>query len=68
MPAAPQPRRKVLAELEAHIARAEEVRARYLHDLEALPAARRPRVLLRMAEERLAQLRRSREVVLGGGH
>jgi hypothetical protein len=70
MPASPSPRRKVIAELEAHIARAEAARAGYLRDLEALPGARRAKVMLAQVEERLAQLRRSREVLLAGeeGH
>jgi hypothetical protein len=64
MPASLHPRHNAIAELDAHIARAEETRARYLQDLEALPGARRARVLLRHAEERLALLRRSREALL----
>jgi hypothetical protein len=67
MPASPHPRRKAIAELEAHIAQAEITRDRYLQDLAALPGARRARVLLRQAEERLVQLRRSREAMLGDG-
>ena len=66
MPAVPQPRRRAVAEIDAHIARAEVTCARYLQDLEAFPGGRRTRVLLRQAEERLAQLRRSREVLLAG--
>ena len=61
------PRRKVLAELKAHIAQAEITRDRYLQDLAALPGARRARVLLRQAEERLAQLRRSLKTLLRDG-
>ena len=69
MPAAAplHPRRHVLAELEARIAQAEAARARHLHDLEGPPGARRARVLLRLAEERLARLRRSREALLADG-
>jgi hypothetical protein len=64
MPASLHPRHNAIAELDAQIARAEVVCARYLQDLQALPGARRARVLLRQAEERLAQLRRSRETLL----
>jgi hypothetical protein len=66
MPASLHPRHNAISELDAHIARADETRSRYLHDLEALPGAPRARVLLRMAEERLDRLRRSREVLLAG--
>jgi hypothetical protein len=66
MPASLHPRRDALAELEAHIARADEARARYAQDLEALPGARRTMVLLRMTEERLDRLRRNRAVLLAG--
>jgi hypothetical protein len=64
MPALLHPRHNAIAELDAQIARAEVARDRYLQDLQALPGARRARVLLRQAEERLAQLRRSREMLL----
>jgi hypothetical protein len=64
MPASLHPCHNAIAELDAQIARAEVVRARYLQDLKALPGARRARVLLRQAEERLAQLRRSRGTLL----
>jgi hypothetical protein len=64
MPALLHPRHNAIAELDAQIARAEVARDRYLQDLQALPGARRARVLLRQAEERLAQLRRSRETLL----
>ena len=68
MPAASlHPRRHAIATLDAQIARAEMIRSRYVQDLQALPGARRTRVLLRQAEERLAQLRRSREALLAGG-
>ena len=66
MPASLHPRHNAIAELDAQIARAEEMRSRYVQDLEALPGARRTRVLLRIAEERVDQLRRSREVLLAG--
>jgi hypothetical protein len=70
-PAVPQPRRRALAEVEAHLAQAEEVRARYARDVAARGRAagkdaRRALVLLRLAEERLDQLRRSRAVLLAG--
>jgi hypothetical protein len=58
------PRHNAIAELGAQIARAEEIRSRYVQDLKALPSARRTRVLLRIAEERVARLRRSREALL----
>jgi type II secretory pathway predicted ATPase ExeA len=64
MPASLHPRHNAIAELDAQIAQAEVVCDRYLQDLQALPGARRARVLLRQAEERLAQLRRSRETLL----
>ena len=52
VPAVPQPRRRAVAEIDAHIARAEVTCARYLQDLEAFPGSRRTRVLLRQAEAR----------------
>jgi hypothetical protein len=64
MPASLHPRRNSIAELDAQIARAEEIRSRYVQDLKALPGARRTRVLLRIAEERVDRLRRSRETLL----
>jgi hypothetical protein len=67
MPEPLHPRRKVLAELDAHIAQAKLTRDRCLQDLAALPGARRARVLLRQAEERLAQLRRSLKTLLRDG-
>jgi hypothetical protein len=68
MPAASlHPRHNAIAELDAQIARAEVTRARYRQDLEAMPGARRARVLLRTAEEHLARLRRSREGLLAEG-
>jgi hypothetical protein len=66
MPASLHPRRRAIATLDAQIARAEEIRSRYVRDLEAFPGARRTRVLLRIAEERGDRLRRSREVLLSG--
>jgi hypothetical protein len=67
MPEPLHPRRKVLAELDAHITHAKINRDRYLQDLAALPDARRTRVLLRIAEERVDRLRRSREALLEDG-
>ena len=64
MPASLHPRRRAIAALDAQIARAEEIRSRYVQDLKALPGARRTRVLLRIAEERVDRLRRSREALL----
>jgi hypothetical protein len=64
MPASLHPRHNAIAELDAQIARAEVTRSRYIQDLQALPGARRARVLLRQAEARLDQLRRSREALL----
>jgi hypothetical protein len=66
MPGSLHPRRNAIAELDAQIARAEVTRSRYVQDLQALPGARRTRALLRQAEVRLAQLRRSREALLAG--
>ena len=70
-PVAFQPRRRALAEVEAHIAQAQEVRARYAGDVAAGGRAagkdaRRAQVLLRLADERLDRLRRSRDVLLSG--
>jgi hypothetical protein len=64
MPASLHPRRHAIAALDAQIARAEVIRSRYVQDLKALPGARRTRVLLRIAEERVDRLRRSRETLL----
>ena len=61
------PRHNEVAKLDARIARAEEIRSRYVRDLEALPGAPRTRALLRIAEERVDRLRRSRETLLGDG-
>ncbi len=66
MPASFHPRRHAIAALDAQIARAEVIRSRYVQDLEALPGARRTWALLRIAEERVDRLRRSREVLLSG--
>jgi hypothetical protein len=64
MPASPHPRHNALAELDVHIARAEAARAKYLLDLEAAHDVRRARGFLRQAEDHLAWLHRSREVLL----
>ena len=70
----PQPRPRSLARLEAEIAAAVAARARWLAQAETFEAAGRAsrytRGLLGMAEERLALLRQSREVLLRGeeGH
>jgi hypothetical protein len=66
MPVSLHPRHNAIAELDAQIARAEEILSRYVQDLKALPGARRTRVLLRIAEERVDRLRRSREALLTG--
>ena len=66
MPASLHPRRNAIAALDAQIARAEEIRSRYVQDLKALPGARRTWALLRIAEQRVDRLRRSREVLLSG--
>jgi predicted DNA-binding ribbon-helix-helix protein len=58
------PRHNAIAELDAQIAEAEITRDRCLQDLAALPGARRARILLRVAEERLDRLRRSRVALL----
>jgi hypothetical protein len=63
MPAPLHPRRNAIAALEAQIARAEEIRSRYVQDLKAVPGARRTQALSRISEERVGRLRRSREVL-----
>jgi len=64
------PRHRALAEIELLISEAETVRSRYQVDVDRLGAAgaggRRAAVLLRLAEDRLEQLRRSRAVLIGG--
>ena len=66
----PQPRPRALARLEAEIAAQELARARWLIRARAEEAAgtdsRWARDMLSLAEERLAQLERSREVLLWG--
>jgi hypothetical protein len=68
----PHPRHRALAEIEVLIEQAAEVEARYRLDVDQLASAgrstRRAAVLLRLAEERLDQLRRSREVLVGEHH
>ena len=70
LPLALQPRRHSLADLDGVIAQAEAARDRCRAEFERLAAAggnpRGARVMLRLAEARLAQLRRSREVLLSG--
>ena len=65
-----QRRRQALAAIEAEIVRALLVRDRYACRAEACRNAQRPdrrlEVLLRLAEFRLAQLYRSRDVLLHG--
>ena len=66
----PQRRSRSLARLEEEIARAETACRRWMAQAEALEAAgrdgRQVRGLLSVAEERLGQLNRSREVLLRG--
>ena len=66
----PQPRPRALAELGGEIDQAERTLARCRLDLEdALAAGRgvvRAEGMLRLAEQRLARLRESREVLLAG--
>jgi hypothetical protein len=70
----PQPRPRSLARLEAEIVQAGLAGARWRAGAERLEAAgrdsRQARGLLHVAEDRLAQLERSREVLLRGeeGH
>lgn len=64
------PRRRALVELDRSIAEAERARARCRLDLgvaATLGSPARARVMLQLAEERLARLQRSREVLLGEG-
>ena len=66
----PQPRPRALVRLEAGIVQAEVTCARWRTQAESLEAAGRNssyvRGLLGVAEERLAHLNRSREVLLAG--
>ncbi len=65
-PLAPQPRPHALADLEVLIAKAEADRNRHRHVVEHGSGAdrRRAEAYLKLAENRLAQLYRSREVLL----
>ncbi len=67
---APQARPQALAELESRIAEAERVRDHHYGVVSRVVAAgqnaRAARVLLELAEERVAQLQRSREVLVDG--
>ena len=69
MPLAPEPRPPALAELEAVIAKAEAERDHYRQKVERLSGKdrRRAEVYLRLAGEHLAQLQRSRDVLLWSG-
>ena len=66
----PQARPHALAELELRIAAAEKVRARHYGALSRLVAAgqdpKGARAMLKFAEQCVAQLRRSREVLVRG--
>jgi hypothetical protein len=67
---APQARPHALAELEVRIAEAERIRDRHFGAVSRLVATgqdpRGARVLLKFAEQCLAQLHRSRELLIGG--
>jgi hypothetical protein len=67
----PPPRRRALAELDARIDQAERTQGRCRLDVQDQAAAAkntaRPAAALRMADERLALLRQSREVLLTEG-
>ena len=67
-PLAPQSRPHALADLERTIAKAEANRNRYRHIVEHGSGAdrRRAEAYLKIAENRLAQFYRSREVLLHG--
>jgi hypothetical protein len=66
----PQARPQALADLEVRIAEAEGIRDHRYGAVSRLVAARRDpkgaQMLLRLAEERLGQLQRSRKVLTGG--
>ncbi len=66
----PQARPQALADLEVRIAQAERIRDYRYGAVSRLVAARRDpkgaQMLLRLAEERLGQLQRSRKVLTGG--
>jgi hypothetical protein len=67
---APQARPHALADLEGRIAEAENAREFHHGFVSRIVAAgrdsKRARILLQFAEERLAQLQRSREILIGG--
>jgi hypothetical protein len=66
---APQQRPRALVELEVVIAKAEAERDRYRQSMNRAcddDELRRTKALLRIADERLAQLHRSRETLIGG--
>jgi DNA repair ATPase RecN len=67
---APQARPQALAELEARIAQAEKIRNRHYGAVSRLVAAgqdsKGARTMLKFAEQCLAQLQRSREVLISG--
>ena len=69
-PLADQDRHRSLADLEAAIAKAEGTCAKYRADLEACVASgrdtRHPAAMLRLAEDRAAQLRAGRDVLAHG--
>ena len=65
----PQARPHALTELEVTIAKAEADRDRHMQIMNRAgdeDGLRRAKAFLRIAKERLAQLRRSREVLVGG--
>jgi hypothetical protein len=66
----PQARPHALAELEAAIAKAKVDRDRHRQVVNRASGddLRRAKGFLRIAEDHLAQLRRSREVLIGGEH
>jgi hypothetical protein len=67
---APQARPHALADLEVRIAEAEKIRNRHYGVVSRLVAAgqdsKGARTMLKFAEQCLAQLQRSREVLIGG--
>ena len=65
----PQARPQALADLEVAIAKAKADRDRHMQIMDRAgdeDSLRRAKAFLRIAEKRLAQLRRSREVLVGG--
>ncbi len=67
---APQARPHALADLDVAIAKAEADLGRHQRNAARLGGeeARRAKIYLRIVEERVAQLQRSREVLIGGEH